>query len=219
VIPFFLSFICGARVEPSSLILPTLLTCCTSLWWQILMTVGQSLGSRTGMDDTKNWVFLTLPGLEILPLRRPASSQSLYWLSYGGSYYVPTETNSVVFSPQANYIDWSTATGRRILVSIFVDRGVSRGQRGGSLTSVNLSFLDRSRYFFFKVVPRLSSRRWVDPVPDLLLLRKSGSAENRTRDLCVWPRGHRVPTNLHIFINYLISATVHTHLICKIQNT
>jgi hypothetical protein len=27
---------------------------------------------------------------------------------------------------------------------------VSRGQRGGSLTAVNLSFLDRSRYFSFK---------------------------------------------------------------------
>jgi hypothetical protein len=32
----------------------------------------------------------------------------------------------------------------------FVDRGVSRGQRGGSPTVVNLSFLDRSRYFSFK---------------------------------------------------------------------
>jgi hypothetical protein len=30
-----------------------------------------------------------------------------------------------------------------ILVSTFVDRGVSRGQRGGSPTVVNLSFLDR----------------------------------------------------------------------------
>jgi hypothetical protein len=28
-----------------------------------------------------------------------------------------------------------------------VDRGVTRGQRGGSPTVVNLSFLDRSRYF------------------------------------------------------------------------
>jgi hypothetical protein len=35
-------------------------------------------------------------------------------------------------------------------VPTFVDRGVSRGQRGGSLTVVNLSFLDRSRYFSFK---------------------------------------------------------------------
>jgi hypothetical protein len=29
------------------------------------------------------------------------------------------------------------------IVSTFVDRGVSRGQRGGSPTVVNLSFLDR----------------------------------------------------------------------------
>jgi hypothetical protein len=35
-------------------------------------------------------------------------------------------------------------------VPTFVDRGVSRGQRGGSPTIVNLSFLDRSRYFSFK---------------------------------------------------------------------
>jgi hypothetical protein len=47
----------------------------------------------------------------------------------------------------------------------------------------NLGFLDRSRYFFFQVAPQLYSRRWVDPVPDPLLLRKSGSAGNRTLDL------------------------------------
>jgi hypothetical protein len=35
-------------------------------------------------------------------------------------------------------------------VPTFVDRGVSRGQRGGTPTAVNLSFLDRSRYFSFK---------------------------------------------------------------------
>jgi hypothetical protein len=33
-------------------------------------------------------------------------------------------------------------------VPTFVDRGVSRGQRGGSLKFVKLSFLDQSRYFF-----------------------------------------------------------------------
>jgi hypothetical protein len=58
--------------------------------------------------------------------------------------------NSVALSPRANYTDWATATCRRNLVSTFVDRGVSRGQRGRSLTVVNLSFLDRSRYFSFK---------------------------------------------------------------------
>jgi hypothetical protein len=41
-----------------------------------------------------------------------------------------------------------TATSRRNLVPIFADRGVSRGQLGGSLTVVNLRFLDRSRYLF-----------------------------------------------------------------------
>jgi hypothetical protein len=44
-----------------------------------------------------------------------------------------------------------------------------------------LGFLDRSRYFFFQVAPQLYSRGRVDPVPDPLLLRKSGSAGNRTR--------------------------------------
>jgi hypothetical protein len=43
-----------------------------------------------------------------------------------------------------------SATCRRNLVPTFVDRGVSRGQRGGSPTVVNLSFLDRSRYISFK---------------------------------------------------------------------
>jgi hypothetical protein len=43
-----------------------------------------------------------------------------------------------------------TSTYRRNLVPTFVDRGMSRGQCGGSLTAVNLSFLDRSRHFSFK---------------------------------------------------------------------
>jgi hypothetical protein len=56
----------------------------------------------------------------------------------------------VALSPRANYTDSATSTCRRNLVSTFVDRGVSRGQRGGSPTVVNLSFLDRciSNYSF-----------------------------------------------------------------------
>jgi hypothetical protein len=53
------------------------------------------------------------------------------------------QTNYVALSPRANY----TATCLRNLVPTFVDRGVLRGQRGGSPTVVNLSFPDRSRYF------------------------------------------------------------------------
>jgi hypothetical protein len=59
-------------------------------------------------------------------------------------------TSSMILSPQANYTDWSTATCRRNLVPTFADRDLSRGQRGGTPTVVNLSFLDRSRYFSFK---------------------------------------------------------------------
>jgi hypothetical protein len=51
--------------------------------------------------------------------------------------------NSVAFSQQVNYTDLVTATGRRILVPTFVDRGMSRGQHGRSSMVVNLSFLDR----------------------------------------------------------------------------
>jgi hypothetical protein len=52
------------------------------------------------------------------------------------------QTNSVALSPRANYTDWATATCLRNLVLTFLDRGVSCGQRGGSPTVVNFSFLD-----------------------------------------------------------------------------
>jgi hypothetical protein len=45
-----------------------------------------------------------------------------------------------------------------------------------------LGFLDRSRYYFFQVATELYSRGWVDPVSNPLLLRKRGSAGNRTRN-------------------------------------
>jgi hypothetical protein len=61
-----------------------------------------------------------------------------------------TKKKFVALSPQAKYTDRATVTCRLNLVPTFVDRGVSRGQRGGSLTVVNLSFLDRSRYVSFK---------------------------------------------------------------------
>jgi hypothetical protein len=60
------------------------------------------------------------------------------------------KTNFLAFSAQAKYTDRSTETCRRILVPTFADRGVSRGQRDGTPTAINLSFVDRSRYFSFK---------------------------------------------------------------------
>jgi hypothetical protein len=47
--------------------------------------IGGWVGPRTGLDDVERRTFLTLPGLELRPLCRPARSQSLYRLSYPGS--------------------------------------------------------------------------------------------------------------------------------------
>jgi hypothetical protein len=69
-----------------------------------------------------------------------------------------------------------------------------------SFMAVNLSLLDQGCYFFFQAAPHLSSRGWVDPVPDPPLLRKSGITGNWTRGFrfCsqeLWPLDHR---SLHI---------------------
>jgi hypothetical protein len=74
--------------------------------------------------------------------------------------------------PQANYTDWSTATGRRILVPTFMDRGVSRSQRDGTPTDVNLSFLDWSCYFFFQVTLHLSFQVLSGPRSTLIATQK-----------------------------------------------
>jgi hypothetical protein len=44
------------------------------------------VGPRTGLYDVEKGKFLTLPGLELRPLCLPARSQSLYRLSYPGSW-------------------------------------------------------------------------------------------------------------------------------------
>jgi hypothetical protein len=49
----------------------------------------------------------------------------------------------------------------------------------------NLFFSRPEPLLFIQVAPQLTSRGWVDPVPDPQLLRKSGSAGYRTRDLCI----------------------------------
>jgi hypothetical protein len=43
------------------------------------------VGPRAGLYDMEKRKFLTLPGLELRPLGRPARSQSLYRLRYPGS--------------------------------------------------------------------------------------------------------------------------------------
>jgi hypothetical protein len=65
-----------------------------------------------------------------------------------------------------------------------------------------LGFLDQSRNFFFQVAYQLYSRGWVDPIPDPLLLRKSGSAGNRAQYL--WICSQELPLSIN-FINTSLS--------------
>jgi hypothetical protein len=58
-------------------------------------------------------------------------------------------------------------------VPTFADRGVSHGQRGGSHTVINFSFLDRSRYF-------LSSSS------SFILMRPSGLCSRPTATQKIW---------------------------------
>jgi hypothetical protein len=89
--------------------------------------------------------------------------------------------------------EWTTLVAK--LVSTLADKGchvVSVTDPHGGIQD----FIDRSRYFFLRVARQLHSRGRVNLVPDPLLLRKYGSAGNRTRNLWVcrqelWPLDHR----------------------------
>jgi hypothetical protein len=67
---------------------------------------------------------------------------------------VYNQTNSVAFSPQANYTEWATATSWQNLVPTFVDGGVSHGQRSRTPTGIHLT----EPLLFFQVAPHLSSQ-------------------------------------------------------------
>jgi hypothetical protein len=104
------------------------------------------------------------------------------------------ELNSVAFRPQANYTYRATAACRRSAKLWRIEGVAWSAQR--IPTAVNLSFQDWTRYFYIQVAPQLSSRGWVDPVPDPLLLRKCGRAGMQSRDLWIccqelWPLDHR----------------------------
>jgi hypothetical protein len=99
------------------------------------------------------------------------------------------------FSPRVNYTDGAITALSAKLVPTFAHREcrvVSATDPHGRI----LGSLDRTSYYFFQVAPQLYSRGWVNPVPDPLLLIKSGSAWNQTRDLWIcsqelWPLDHR----------------------------
>jgi hypothetical protein len=73
-------------------------------------------------------------------------------------------------------------------------------------TAVDLGFLKPEPLLFYSNSPRLYSRGSVDPVPDPILLRKSGRARNRIRDLWIcsqvlWPLDHRSGRRIKLWNN------------------
>jgi hypothetical protein len=78
------------------------------------------------------WPWLFLSSLMLYPIsKRPWTEDQHFLMS------LPTQkTNFVVFSPKGNYTYWATVGERRILLSTFADRGMSRSQRGDSRRSL-----------------------------------------------------------------------------------
>jgi hypothetical protein len=74
--------------------------------------IGGLVDPRVGLDDVEKRKFLTVPGLELRPLGRPARSQSLYRLSCPRSniiqhiYIIHTPQNtSYKFTPHSPYTE------------------------------------------------------------------------------------------------------------------
>jgi hypothetical protein len=107
---------------------------------------------------------------------KPSESQGLWTLSIA-------RNSKLLENTKRNSVAWvceRTISTERPLVPTFADREclvVSVTDPYGRI----LAFIDRSRYFFFLVAPQLYPRGWVDPVLNPLLLRKPGSAGDRTR--------------------------------------
>jgi hypothetical protein len=56
------------------------------------------VGPRAGLEDMEKRKFLTLLGLELRPLGRPARNQSLYRMRYPGSIEVHNPSDVLFFS-------------------------------------------------------------------------------------------------------------------------
>jgi hypothetical protein len=145
-----------------------------------------AVGSSTG----RRW-----KDLGSLTQAETSSGNSGYPRSSHGSVGIPSpsctldqRSNEIIISNNNNFMalvhERTIPTERPQLVgevsANFCILRVLRGQRDGSLCRI-LGFQDRSRYFFFQVAPQLYPRGWMDPIRDPLLLRKCGSAWNRTR--------------------------------------
>jgi hypothetical protein len=97
-------------------------------------------------------------------------------------YTSPASYRKITPWPESASEIYRPSDGRLLanLVPNFAFRGCYVARAADPYSRI-LGFVDRSRYYFFQVALQFHSRGWVDPVPDSLLLRKSGRPGNRTR--------------------------------------
>jgi hypothetical protein len=108
--------------------------------------------------------------------------------------YIQTNKKLRGLSPQENYTDRATVACRpRECQHLWIESVALTAQR--ILTAVSLDCLDPEPLLFHSSSSSVILTRLWTSVPVPLLLRKSGSAGNRTRDLCIcskkfWPLDH-----------------------------
>jgi hypothetical protein len=147
--------------------------------------------------------------LQILPsITRIASQQTgpvaLMWL-----HVLCSELNC----PFSQALSGPSSSNQKIKPSVaLVHEQTTPTERPPLVAEVSAKFADRwchmvsamlyfrfstpKKLYFFQAAPQLYLLGWVDPVPDILLLRKSGSSGNRTRNLWIcsqglWSLNHR----------------------------
>jgi hypothetical protein len=132
---------------------------------RILTVLGASVGVVTTMIHSQEWSLYT--GSTFLRLET-----TLQWAALCMNSSIKKKLYGL--SPRANYTDRATAACRRSDCQILRIEGATwsvwRIPRPYSW------FSRKEPLLFYQVAPQLYSRGWVDPV-----LRKSGSAGNRTR--------------------------------------
>jgi hypothetical protein len=84
--------------------------------------IGGWVGPRAGLDDVEKRKLLTLPGLELRPLGRPAHSQSLNRLRYPGSHFsvLPRLKMAGIYLHIPHTSSWHLDTRQRAVILIYL---------------------------------------------------------------------------------------------------
>jgi hypothetical protein len=105
--------------------------------------VGGWVGPRAGLDNADKRKFLTLPGLELRPLGRPARSQSLYRLRYPGSTSAVRYMRCSNFGTENKTHEWnaSCSTGQ-VSTRRWSNMGLKSYEWAGTHVASRWQFID-----------------------------------------------------------------------------